>query len=87
MSKKKRENMEFKFPTRPQYAELGISRERIRELQSGCMIGKYTPEMLSKTRGYRKCQNLTFSLYQTYENLRYRKHRICQNLTFSVYRT
>lgn len=48
MSKKKRENMEFKFPTRPQYAELGISRERIRELQSGCMTGKYTFEMLSK---------------------------------------
>lgn len=48
MSKKKRENMEFKFPTRPQYAELGISRERVRELQSGCMTGKYTPEMLSK---------------------------------------
>lgn len=48
MSKKKRENMEFMFPTRPQYAELGISRERIHELQSGCMTGKYTPEMLSK---------------------------------------
>lgn len=48
MSKKKRENTGFRFQTRPSYAGLGISRERIRELQSGCMTERYTPEMLSK---------------------------------------
>lgn len=46
MSKKKRNYSNFKFPARPNLKELGISRERLKELQNGCMAGKYTPEML-----------------------------------------
>lgn len=46
MSKKKREHSKFKNPARPSPEELGISQERIRELLSECMAGKYTPEML-----------------------------------------
>lgn len=46
MSKKKREHSKFKNPARPSLEELGISKERIRELLRECKAGKYTPEML-----------------------------------------
>lgn len=46
MSKKKRKYSKIKNPARPSMKELGISRERLKELQNECMAGKYTPEML-----------------------------------------
>lgn len=48
MSKAKREYVNFKVPTRPSYPELGISKERLRELQNGCRGGIYSSETLSK---------------------------------------
>ena len=55
MSKEKREYVNFKVSTRPSYPELGISKERLRELQDGCRVGIYSSEMLSKA-----CQGLGF---------------------------
>lgn len=48
MSKEKSEHINFKVPTRPTWAELNISRERLRELQSGCRAGRYSYNMLCK---------------------------------------
>lgn len=55
MSKKKRENTNDKVLARPSYAVLGISKEKLCELQSGCRSGTYSPEMLSKA-----CRGLEF---------------------------
>lgn len=48
MSKEKCEYANYKVSTRPSYPELGISKERLRELQNGCRVGIYSSEMLSK---------------------------------------
>lgn len=48
MSKKKRNNNNFKISTRPSWEELGMSKERARELQNRCKAGIYPPETLSK---------------------------------------
>ena len=48
MSKEKHGYTNFKVKTRPSYPELGISKERLSELQNGCRVGIYSSEMLSK---------------------------------------
>ena len=55
MSKEKREYTNFKVSTRPSYPELGISKERLRELQNCCRVGIYSSETLSKA-----CRGLEF---------------------------
>lgn len=48
MSKEKRRSNNFKASTRPSYAKLGISIEKLCELQNGCRAGIYSSEILSK---------------------------------------
>lgn len=51
MSKKKCEHSKFKYPTRPSWEELGMSKERVRELQNGCKAGIYPSETLREACG------------------------------------
>lgn len=55
MLKEKREHINFKVPTRPGYPELGISKERLCELQNGCRVGLYSSETLKEA-----CRGLEF---------------------------
>lgn len=51
MSKKKCAHSKFKYPTRPSWKELGMSKESVRELQNGCKAGIYSSETLREACG------------------------------------